>query len=140
MINKLQACVASGEKLGAQFVEARYDNLTLRTLNRTNDVWKDIILRSRAGVGITCYHDGVSGYSFTASTAKGDLEEAAKRSFKMAKAAAPAATLKLEFDRRPAIKSKPSDTFRVKVHPKTKDLEYKTELVNRAIEAFLDSL
>ncbi len=135
MIDKLQACVAAGEKLGAQFVEARYDDLTLRTLNRTNDVWKDIILRSRAGIGITCYHDGVSGYSFTASTSKRDLEEAAKRAFKMAKAAAPAASLKLDFDHRPAIKSKASDTFRVKVHPRTKDLEYKTELVNRALEA-----
>lgn len=135
MIDKLQTCVVSGEKLGAQFVEARYDDLTLRTLSRTNDVWKDIILRSRAGVGITCHHDGVSGYSYTASTAKRDLEAAAKRAFKMAKAAAPAASLKLDFDRRPAIKSKSSDTFRVKIHPRTKNLEYKTELVNRAIEA-----
>lgn len=135
MWEKLHSAVEFGEKLGADFVEARYDDLILRTLARINDTWKDIILKSRTGVGVTCYFDGTSGYSFTASDAKADIEDTVKRSYRMAKAASTAASLKLPFDRRSSIKSKSSDTFSVKIHPRTKELDYKTDLVNRMVEA-----
>jgi len=134
MLEKLQECVEYGDKLGAEFVEARFDDLVLRTLNRINDNWKDVILRSRAGTGITCYYGGASGYSFTASEGKKELRETVSRAFKMAKAAAGAATIKLSFDRRPKIKSQKAEKFPVKIHPSTKDLTYKTDLVNRAVE------
>jgi TldD protein len=134
MLETLEKCVEMGEKLGAGFIEARFDDLTLRTLNRVNDIWKDVILRSRTGIGIACYHGGAAGYSFTSSKQEIELEQTVTRAFKMAKASAKAASLKLDFDRRPPVKSQKSDTFQVKIHPRTEDLGYKTDLVNRVVE------
>ncbi|MHA1587542.1 MAG: PmbA/TldA family metallopeptidase, partial [Candidatus Thorarchaeota archaeon] len=135
MFDLLQKCVRVGEDLGANFVEARYDDLTLRTLQRTDDIWKDIQVKSRMGFGITCYVDGVSGFSFTASSASKDVKMAAKKAFKMAKASSKAASLKLPFERGSSVKSKKSDTLQVKVHPRDKDLGYKTDMVNRVVES-----
>jgi TldD protein len=134
MLEKLSKCVDIGENLGAKFVEARFDDLTLRTLHRVNDTWKDIILRSRFGVGIVCHYGGASGYSFTPSIDDHVLEETVSKAFKMARASATAASLKLDFDREPPVKSHETDTYRVKMHPQRKDLAYKTDLVNRAVE------
>ena len=134
MFDRLEKCVEYGEKIGSQFVEARFDDLTLRTLQRVNEVWKDVILRSRAGIGVACYYEGSSGYSFTSSKEEKDLEQTVTKAFKMAKTSAAAASLKLDFDRMPPVKSQKSDTFPVKIHPRTKDLGYKTDLVSRAID------
>ena len=134
MLEKLQNSVKLGEKLGAEFVEARFDDLILRTLYRVNDTWKDILLKSRAGVGVTCYYGGASGYSYTPSENDKELEETVTRAFKMAKASANAVSLKLSFDKRAPVKSQNSDTFPIKIHPKTKDLSYKVDLVNRAVD------
>lgn len=135
MLEKLKECVDFGESLGARFVEARFDDLTLRTLHRVNDFWKDIILRSRSGIGIVCYYGGASGYSFTSSYDSKVLQDTVSKAFKMAKASANAATLKLDFTRKPPVKSQESDTFKVKLHPQAENLAYKTDLVNRAIES-----
>lgn len=135
MMDKLHECVRIGEDLGADFVEARYDDLTLRALQRINDIWQDIQVKSRMGFGITSYVDGVSGFSFTASTEMKDIRSAAEKSYKMAKASSRAAKLKLPFERRSAVKGKKSDTATVKIHPREKELDYKIDLVNRLIES-----
>lgn len=135
MIEVLQKAVEYGEKLGAQFVEARYDDLTLRTLERTDDTWKDVQVKSRMGIGVTCYVEGVSGYSFTDSATVKDVRAAAQKAFKMAKACAPAAELRLPITKGRPSKSTQSDTLRVKIHPSERDLTYKVDLVNRTIEA-----
>ena len=135
MLDELRKCVEYGEELGAEFVEARYDDLVLRTLQRINDTWKDIVLRSRVGVGIVCYCDGSSGYSFTSGESEGDLRKTVEQSFKMAKASAKVATLKLGFSNMAPVKSSKDDTYLVKVHPSKKELSHKIELVNRAIGA-----
>lgn len=133
-MEKLEKCVQLGQKLGAEFTEARFDNLVLRTLQRINDTWKDVILRCRSGIGVTCYYGGVSGYSFTASENKKEQEETVSKAFKMAKAAASAASLKLNFSKRPAVKSRKTDTFPIRIHPRTKDLSHKTDMVNRVVD------
>ena len=142
MLEKLQAAVSLGEKLGADFVEARFDDLTLRTLRRIktkkDDTWKDIMLKSRTGTGITCYFDGTPGYSFTASEDLKDIEETVTRAYGMAKAASTAATLKLDFDRRPAVKSRSSDSLSVKIHPKSKGQDYKMDLINQMVDTAFD--
>ncbi|TFG31296.1 TldD/PmbA family protein [Candidatus Thorarchaeota archaeon] len=135
MLDKLQQCVRIGEDLGADFVEARYDNLTLRTLQRINDIWQDIQVKSRMGFAITAYVDGVSGFSFTPSTELKDIKIATETAYKMAKASSGAAKLKLPFDRRDAVKSKKSDTPSVNIHPRDRDLAYKIDLVNRGVES-----
>ncbi len=133
MHEKLEKCVELGEKLGADFVEARFEDLTLRTLTRVNDTWKDIILRSRRGIGVVCYYGGAYGYSSTTSDDENELEIAVSKAFKMAKVSAEAASLKLDFEEKSPVKSSKSDTFQLKIHPRTKDLAYKTNLVDRAI-------
>ncbi len=138
MIEKLEKCVEFGEQIGADFVEARFDDLILRTLQRVNDVWKDIILRSRAGIGVVCYYQGASGYSFTSGDYEKEMEKTVSKAVKMAKTSAKAASLKLDFDRRPTVRSRESDTFPLKIHPRTEDLGYKTDLVNRAIDTARD--
>ena len=135
MLDKLKECVRVGEDLGADFVEARYEDLTLRALQRINDVWQDIQVKSRMGFAITAYVDGVSGFSFTPSTDSKDIKLAAENAYKMAKASSGAAKLKLPFDRKDAIKSKASDTLSVKTHPKDIDLTHKIDFVNRGVEA-----
>ena len=135
MMDKLHECVRIGENLGADFVEARYDDLTLRALQRINDIWQDIQVKSRMGFAITSYVDGVSGFSFTASTEMKDIRSVVEKSYKMAKASSRAAKLKLPFEKRSAVKSKKSDTATVKIHPREKELDYKIDLVNRLIES-----
>ncbi len=134
MFDKLQQSVDAAEKFGADFVEARYDDLTLRTLQRTDDIWKDIQIKSRMGVAITSYVEGVSGFSFSASSDTKDILIAAEKSVKMAKASAAVASLKLPFEGRDPVTSKKSDTKSVKKHPRDFDLAYKTDLVNRSVE------
>ncbi len=134
MLDQLQECVRVGENLGADFVEARYDDLQLRALQRIDDTWQDIQVKSRMGFAITAYVDGVSGFSFTPSTEKKDIRLAVEKAYRMAKASSEAATLKLPFDSRPAVKSKKSDTKTVKIHPRDRDLGYKIDMVNRAVE------
>ncbi len=134
-LRKLQSCVELGEKLGAEFVETRFEDLILRTLQRTNDTWKDIILRFRGGIGVVCYYHGASGYSFTSSYNKKDLKEAVVKSLKMAKTSSEAVLLKLSFNKGAATKSRKYETFPVKAHPRTKELSYKTSLVDRAIDS-----
>jgi TldD protein len=134
-MDKLQECVRIGEDFGADFVEARYDDLTLRVLQRINDIWQDIQVKSRMGFAITSYVDGVSGFSFTASKEMKDVRSAVEKSYKMAKASSRAAKLKLPFEQDSAVQSKKSDTPSVRIHPRDKELDYKIDLVNRTIES-----
>ncbi|MHA1247582.1 MAG: PmbA/TldA family metallopeptidase, partial [Candidatus Thorarchaeota archaeon] len=93
MMDVLQRCVEQGEKLGADFVEARFEDLTLRTLSRIDDMWKDIQVKSRRGIAVSCYVEGVAGFSFTASTDSDSVRETVERAFKMARASLTAAKL-----------------------------------------------
>ncbi|TET09819.1 MAG: TldD/PmbA family protein [Candidatus Thorarchaeota archaeon] len=135
MLDKLHECVRIGEELGADFVEARYDDLTLRALQRIDDIWQDIQVKSRMGFAITAYVDGVSGFSFTSSTEMKDIRSIVEKAYKMAKASSRAAKLKLPFERRPAVKSQKSDTPNVKIHPRDRELNHKIDMVNRAVES-----
>jgi TldD protein len=133
-LENLEKGVEYGEKLGADFVEARYEDLTLRTLDRSDDTWKDIQVKSRMGIGVTCYIEGVSGYSFSSGITAKDVRAATLKAFTMAKASVPSAKLKLPFEKATAVKSRPSDTLRPAIHPSQRDLAFKTDLVNRIVE------
>lgn len=134
MLDTLQECVRVGEDLGADFMEARFDDLTLRALQRVDDIWQDIQVKSRKGFAITAFVEGVSGFSFTPSTEMTDIRKAVEKAYRMAKASSKAAKLKLPFDRRAAVKSKKSETLQVKIHPNDVELEDKIDMVNRAVE------
>lgn len=135
MLDNLQKAVQIGESEGADYVEARYDDLTLRTLEKVTDNWKDILIKKRTGVGITCYYKGVAGFSFTAGTKNSEIESAVRRAVKLAKAVQPAAKLPLEFDKRPPIKTNGSSLYSqlVKRHPSSENIDYKIDLVDRMV-------
>jgi TldD protein len=135
MLDKLQECIRIGEDMGADFMEARFDDLTLRALQRVDDIWQDIQVKSRQGFAITAYVDGVSGFSFTPSTENNDIKTAVEKAYRMAKASSKAAKLKLPFERRPAVKSKKSDTPQVKLHPRDVEMSDKIDMVNRTVDA-----
>jgi len=137
MIDKLQIAVSAGEKAGADFVEARYDDLLLRTLHKITDNWKDLIVKARTGIGVTCHYQGATGYGFTASENISDIKETVVKACKLARASAPSVGLKLDFDGREAIKSNSEDSNRklVRKHPRDVEMDQKIEMVNRAIEA-----
>ncbi|MFW9768802.1 MAG: TldD/PmbA family protein [Candidatus Thorarchaeota archaeon] len=135
MLDRLQECVRIGEDLGADFMEARFDDLTLRALQRVDDIWQDIQVKSRMGFGITAYVDGVSGFSFTPSTENKDIKMAVEKAYRMANASSKAAKLKLPFERRTAVKSKKSDTPKVKLHPRDIELSDKIDMINRMVES-----
>ncbi|MCK5184411.1 MAG: hypothetical protein KAQ95_08905, partial [Candidatus Heimdallarchaeota archaeon] len=59
-----------GEKLGADNIEARYDDLQLRTLIKENQKIKETNINRRSGLGVTAYYKGVSGFSYTANLEK----------------------------------------------------------------------
>ncbi|MFW9982837.1 MAG: TldD/PmbA family protein [Candidatus Thorarchaeota archaeon] len=138
MLDKLQECIRIGEDMGADFMEARFDDLTLRALQRVDDIWQDIQVKSRQGFAITAYVEGVSGFSFTPSTETNDIKTAVEKAYRMAKASSKAAKLKLPFERRSAVKSKKSDTPQVKLHPRDVELSEKIDMINRMVESARD--
>jgi TldD protein len=135
MLDKLQDCVRIGEDMGADFMEARFDDLTLRALQRVDDIWQDIQVKSRQGFAITAYVEGVSGFSFTPSDETKDIKMAVEKAYRMAKASSKAAKLKLPFERRSAVKSKKSDTPKVKLHPRDVEMSDKIDMINRMVES-----
>ena len=136
MIEKLQEAVSAGEKAGANFVEARYDDLLLRTLHKITDNWKDLIVKARTGVGVTCHYQGATGYGFTASSNPSDIRNTAVKACKLAIASAPSVGMKLDFEGRGAVKSNAEDSniSLVKKHPRDIGMDQKIEMVNRAVE------
>jgi len=126
-----------GEKLGADYVEARFDDLQLRTLIKENQKIKETNLNRRRGLGIIAYYNGVPGYSYTASLKRKAVKECTKNALGIAKASADIATIKLDFDRRKKTAKVHDLKLTLKKHPKDFELDYKLNLLERIEEAAL---
>ena len=138
MLELLQKGVQFGEKLGSDFIDVRYDDLALRTLEKMNENYSKILSQKRSGIGVTCYYKGAVGYSFTASLESKEIMDTVTRAFKLAKSIAPSVLLPLDFDPLPSIIAKSSNSqldSLVKIHPDSRDLDYKINLVDRTSEA-----
>ena len=98
MFDKLQKSIKATENAGAKFVDARYDDLTLRTIIKENGVITNFKTMKRAGVGFNVYYGGVSGYAFSADLSQSALDNAAKKALGIAKASSSVATLKSEYE------------------------------------------
>jgi TldD protein len=118
--------------MGAQFVEARLDDLSLRTLIKENEQIKEINIVRRKGVGITTYWDGVVGYSYSARLKKDALRECVRRSVGIARSSGKVARLKMDFERKAARKA--ALTLKCKKHPRDVPLEDKKEMVDIATD------
>ncbi|MBD3192410.1 MAG: hypothetical protein GF308_17355 [Candidatus Heimdallarchaeota archaeon] len=131
MFDLLEHVIQSGEKLGVDHIEARYDDLQLRTLVKENQKIKETNINRRRGIGITVYYQGVTGYSFSADLDKKSLKNAVKSAFGMAKASADIAKIKIDLISREKPVQEKDLKLSVKKHPAKIDLDYKIALLDR---------
>ncbi len=127
----LHKAVDQGHKLGADFVEARYDDLTLTTINYTNEKVRESSTKQRRGIGVMTYVKGSPGYSFTPDITSEAIQETTKRSLGIAKATEPLLTFKHIYDDRSSIKD--SIVKKVKIHPKEVEFDEKLDMLKRGI-------
>ncbi|MHA1684981.1 MAG: TldD/PmbA family protein [Candidatus Heimdallarchaeaceae archaeon] len=138
IIDLLNKTVEIGEKTVPDvFIEARYDNLTLTTINMTNELVKESSTKQRTGIGIMAYINGVPGYSFTPNLTVDGVKEAAIRAVKIAQATAKLSKESIKFAERDPIKEHLEK--KVKKHPA--DVEYgeKLEILTRGVKALKEA-
>ena len=133
----LHKAVKEGEKLGADFVEARYDDYQLSSMNYTNEILKESSSKRRKGMGVMAYFEGTPGYSFTPEMNLEGIKEATQRAVKLALSTNPRNRMKLDFERRAAIKDKAIP--KIKKHPKDYEIKDKLELLKRGVAAIKEN-
>lgn len=135
LFDKLRYGIDIGEKIGADYIEARYDDMQLRTLVKENLKIKETNINRRRGIGVTAYYKGVSGYSYTASLEKKDIKACVQNAYGIAKASADIASIKLDFKNRDKTTKVHDLKLDVKKHPKDLELSYKLDLLERIEKA-----
>lgn len=98
MFDKLQSIISKVEAKGASFVEARYDELLLRTIMKENERVQECKVLKRAGIGFNVYYKGGAGYAFSADLDTKELEKSAISALGIAKTSASATKIKSEID------------------------------------------
>ena len=134
MVDVLQYAVKKGEESGAEFVEARFDDLSIREILMEKTVVKDVKTLRRVGIGINTYYRGATGYSFAVDLSKNAIAEAATRSVNIARASSAIAEVRVEPGEVTPSKSK-NLKLKVRKHPKDFSLDFKKNMILRAIES-----
>ena len=134
----LQKAVEEGEKTEGVFIEARYDDYQLTSINLTNDVLKESSSKRRKGIGVMAYYNGTPGFSFTPEMSVEAVKKATQGAIKLAISTDPKNKMKLEFGRRDAIKD--TAIFKVKKHPKDYEFSDKLELLKRGATAIKENV
>jgi len=98
MFDKLQDIISKTENRGAEFVDARYDELLIRTIIRENERIEECTTLKRAGVGFNVYYKGAMGYAYSADLTPKALEQAADNALGIAKAGSYAVSIKPEIE------------------------------------------
>lgn len=130
MFDKLQTIISKVESKGAEFVDARYDELLLRTIIKENERIEECKTIKRAGVGFNVYYKGATGYAFSADLTPEALEKSSNDALGIAKASSYAIKIKSEVEPLEPI-------INVNLKPKIKepawlvDIDDKMELLNR---------
>ena len=134
----LHNAIKHGEDQGATFIEARYDDLTLNTINLTNDIVTQASNMQRKGIGIFAYVNGTPGYSFTPDLEKTKIKTTCERAVKLAASTANMNEMKVDFEPVKAIKDK--QVLNVKIHPNETDVESKIELLKRGVACIKEQI
>ncbi len=134
----LNKAVDQGHKLGADFLEARYDDLQLTTINLTNDIIKQSSSINRKGIGVMAYYQGTPGYSFTPELSSEGVAEATKKAVKLAKSTDIRNKLKLDFDKIKPIKD--HIEVKAKKHPKDYEFDDKLAMLKRGVSAIKEQV
>jgi TldD protein len=130
----LQYGVKKGEAAGADFVEARFDDLAIREILMEKKTVKDVKTLRRLGIGINTYYHGATGYSFTVDLSKKAIETTAYRSTNIAVASSKIAETKIEPGETTPSKSKKLN-LNLKKHPRDFPLDFKKDLILQAVES-----
>jgi len=137
LFDLLEYGVKKAEILGAESAQARFDDQSVRTITAEDKDVRDVKSVRRTGVGISAFFRGSGGYSFTVELSKKALADAAKRAFNIAKATSLVSREKLRLAEFPEFKQKEM-RLDLKKHPKDVSLEFKKDLIMRAIESSRD--
>ncbi len=130
MFDKLQTAIKTAESKGANFVDARYDELLVRTVIKDNGRISNLKTMKRAGVGFNVFYQGASGYAFTADLSQSAMTDAAIKALGIAKASAPMVLIKSEYES--ATPTKNLDiAMNIKKKPWELDTSERIELLNR---------
>ncbi|MFX1566897.1 MAG: TldD/PmbA family protein [Promethearchaeota archaeon] len=98
MFDKLQTIISKLELKGADFVDARYDELLIRTIIKDNERIEECKATKRAGVGFNVYYKGATGYAFSADLSNPAMEKASEDALGIAKACSHNVKIKSEID------------------------------------------
>ena len=130
MFDKLKAVISKLELKGADFVDARYDELLLRTIIKENGRIEECKTTKRAGVGFNVYYKGATGYAFSADLAPNALEKASYDALGIAKASSYASKIKAEVE---SLTPEKNVDLKLKVKEPAwlVDINDKFELINR---------
>ncbi|WP_440059732.1 TldD/PmbA family protein [Thermogladius sp. 4427co] len=82
----LETWVKKGEELGAEYVDARYQERVYELILLDNGVVRDLLLSKTRGVGFRVVYNGRMGYSSTNNLSNESLREALEKAFKLARA------------------------------------------------------
>jgi TldD protein len=134
-LDLLKKALEKCSNIGANFLEIRYDDLQLRTLNKQNDIWSEIQSKKRRGIGVAAYVDGALGYSSTPILTIQGITEAAKAATRIAKVSSEIAVIKLPFSNDKPVVEKHTTGYEIKKHPKDVELDYKIDMVERGMES-----
>jgi len=134
MFDLLEHAIMTGEKLGVKLVEARSDDFSIREISAEREEIKDVKAIRQVGIGVNVFHEGATGYSFATESSKKAVEEATKRAFKISKASAKIAKVKVD-----PGQGKPQRQKELKLsvnkHPEDFSITFKKDMVLRTVEA-----
>lgn len=134
MFDLLQRAIRKGEKLGVGFVEARYDDFSIREIQTEMEEVRDVKTMCRVGIGVNVYYKGASGYSFATKLSKKAVEEATERAFNIAKASSMTAKIKRDPGQAKSYEEK-GLKLAVKKHPQDFSLSFKKDMALRTVKA-----
>ena len=92
----MEYAIEYGQKLGAKFVEVRYEELYRTLVNLEKDRVVSVRNPIVRGLGVTIYLDGTKGYGYSCKLDKTGIEETVKHAIKAAKISSKLAKVKLE--------------------------------------------
>ena len=98
MFDNLQTVISKIESKGADYVDARYDELLLLTITKENERIQECKTIKRAGVGFNVYFKGATGYAFSADLSPKALEKTSIDALGIARASSHAVKIKSEVD------------------------------------------
>ena len=96
MMDELNFAVEYSNKIGAEFTEARAEDVSKMQITLKNGEIKEITTDRLIGIGVKIIHKGAQAYSFTSKFDKDSIKQIVEQAFKAAKVAGSSVTAPLK--------------------------------------------